>query len=795
MSILFRGLKLVIVLAVVIVVGFAGLGGYLFFRAMPHYSGHVEMAGLGTTVDVIRDNHGVPHIFATTMNDAMQALGYVHASERLFQMEMQRRAGQGRLAEILGPDMLGVDRFTRTLGLYRLAQSSVDALSPEARQLVDAYTAGVNAWLETHGNKLPPEFLVLGIKPEKWQPADSLVWSKLMAVQLSHNYKLEVLRAHLAEKLSPAEMNLLFPRMAADSPITTQPHTAQAGALTPDAAFDKLGEITDLRQGASNEWVIAGSRTESGKPILANDPHLGLEAPILWYLARIKTPDLDLVGATVPGLPVVLLGQNGHIAWGLTTTGSDVEDLFVETVDPQNPTQYMTPDGAKPFDMRSEIIHVKGGADVILNVRSTRHGPVLSDIDPELGAIAGNGKVMALSFTGLAEHDTTAEALMRINRAHDATEFMAALQLYQAPPQNFVYADTAGSIGFIAAGLVPMRKKGEGLVPADGASGDYDWSGMIPFVEEPQVANPAAGFVFNANNAVVPADASYFIGIDWEEPYRARRLQKFFDTIGKHSLETSAAMQADHVSVAATDLLPYLLMQKPIDAFDAGALELLRGWDGTMDKARPEPLIFDAWLDAMHRLLLVGKTGDAMKEKGPFDATAITAIVTGNSDWCRSADKAASSCDDVMRQGLHEALLFLRKRHGDDMKIWRWGDEHITMMRNKFYSHIPGFERFADFAVPASGDYYTLDRGGGSSDDAQYPFARTHAGGFRGLYDLADPTKSRFMIATGESGHIFSLHYRDLVMPWSDVKSFTLTGTQDELENQGLPELVFEPAQ
>ncbi|HUY69380.1 MAG TPA: penicillin acylase family protein [Alphaproteobacteria bacterium] len=779
----------------------AGYGAWLFVRSMPDYEGHVAMAGLSAPVEVFRDKHGVPEIFAANLDDAARALGYIHASERLFQMEIQRRAGQGRLSEILGPSMLGVDTFTRTMGFYRLAEGAYDALSPEAQKLLTAYAAGVNDWLATHKNRLPPQFVLLGFKPEAWKPADSLVWAKLMAFQLSNNEKLEVLRARLARTLSPAEMNVLFPMTSGkNTPVTLVPQAIKTGAILPadpiTEAENMLEALTGLGHGASNEWVIAGSRTTTGKPILANDPHLGLEAPILWYLARIKVPGLDLKGATVPGLPVVLLGQNGHIAWGLTTTGSDVEDLFRETVDAKNPGDYLTPKGPKPFDTRTEVIRVKGAPDVTLNVRTTRHGPVLSDIDPELAALAGKGKVMALAFTALLPGDRTPEALFRIDRATDWPEFLDALKLFRAPPQNFVYADRAGHIGFIAAGWVPIRKEGNGLVPVAGASGAYDWTGMVPFKGAPQLYDPAAGFIFNTNNDVAPPSYPYFLGVDWEEPYRARRLREFLGSPVLQSLESSAAMQADHVSLAARDLLPYLLRIKPIDADDAAALKLLKNWHGLMDKDLPQPLIFTAWLLQMHRLLLADKTGDSLTALGPFDASAITRIMAGDPGWCAAASRlknqAASPCEELAARALHRALQDLRARYGAAMDLWQWGEAQVTRMDNAFYKHIPGLAGIADLRIPSSGSFYTLDRGGSSVIDPKHPFARTHGGGFRGIYDLADPAKSRFMIATGESGHIFSRHYADLLKPWNAVKSFTLAGSAAQLKAAGLPEMVFE---
>jgi penicillin amidase len=783
-----RAFKILLLLLLVAIAVLIGGVDWLFWRAQPVYAGTANLPGLSRPVRVFRDEHGVPHIFAATMNDAARALGYIHADERLFQMEMQRRAGAGRLSEILGEDMLDVDRFTRTLGFYRLAQDTYQTMSPEARQMFDAYADGVNAWLAAHRNTLPPEFLALGIKPENWVPADSLVWAKLMALQLSDNYKHEILRARLAQKLAPAQMQLLFMPLA-DTPITTAPKHVEHAERQGDDAFEKLGVLTGLGQGASNEWVVGGDHTDSGKPILANDPHLGLEAPVLWYLARIVTPDLSLEGATVPGLPVVLLGQNDHIAWGFTTTGSDVEDLFVETVNPHNGNQYAAPNGFLPFSVRDETIRVKGKPAVDLKVRETRHGPVLSDIDPDLAALAGDGKVMALAFTALRQNDATPEALLRIDRAANWQQFMDALQLYRAPPQNIVYADTAGNIGFVAAGIVPQRQSGKGLVPADGALGANDWITLIPFARWPHVYNPPAGFVFNANNAVVPPDSADYYGEDWEEPFRAERLQQWFDSVDKHTLETSAKMQADIVSLAARQILPYLLKQKFAGARETQALGMLGKWDGVMDKNRPEPLIFEAWLYELHKIMFTDRLDDPLKALGPYNVEGLLAILGGNASlWCQQ-----QACEPEIMQAFTAALDLLTQRDGADMSTWRWGDEHVTVLRHKFYQHVPLFDRLTELDAPSSGDFYTLDRGGSSVTDPKHPFERTHGGGFRGIYDLSDPSRSRFMIATGESGHVFTRHYGDLVKPWNDVESFTLSGTESELKARGLPELDFNP--
>ena len=788
----FRLLKALTKFVGALVVVAAAAGFYLFYRAMPAYSGAAALPGLTAETRVWRDAYGVPHVFAPSLDDAARAVGYLHASERLFQMEIQRRAGQGRIAEILGPDFVGVDRFIRTLDFHSLAESSFKALSPWAQARLQAYADGVNAFLETHKDALPPEFLILGDKPEPWRPADTLVSGKLMSLDLSVNYKLEALRAHLQQKLSPEQARWLFPMPQADWPVTTSP-VAGASHAELDGPADPLGALRPWRRGASNEWVVSGSRTVTGKPILANDPHLEIGAPILWYLARIVTPEGSMKGATVPGFPGVLIGQNDRIAWGVTNACTTVQQLFVETIDPANADQYLTPDGPKPFATRDETIHVKGAADVALRVRATRHGPVLSDVDADLAALAGPGKAMALAYTGLGAEDTSAESFLSLDAAHNWDEFLAALRLDQAPTFNFVYADVSGDIGFISAGLVPLRKSGDGLAPADGASGEMDWIGTIPFEQWPQLHNPQAGFAFNANNAVFTDDRQALFGRDCEEAFRARRIQQFFDAIDKHSLDASAAMQADHLSLAAKELLPFLKRATPSDERARQALALLAGWDGVMDKDRAEPLIFTAFMAALHRIMLVDKLGLSMSEKGPFAATTLISLMRDHPSWCDKPGEPDPDCRATLARALDEGLALAVKRDGADMSQWKWGHEHIALLQHQVYSRIPLLDRLSDLSTPSSGGFYTLDRGGGFEAPADQPFARTQGAGFRGVYDLADPDKSRFVIATGESGHIFSPHYRDLAALWIDGKSITLAGSEDDLRRAGAQEFVFTP--
>jgi len=453
------------------IIGFVAVvaGGWLYLRSsLPQTDGTIVAAGLTAPVSITRDAHGIPTIVAKTDTDAAFALGYVHAQDRLFQMDLMRRYGAGRLAEWFGAAALPADRFTRTLGLYRAAAAQYAHLSPTVRGVLDAYAAGVNAWIKTRPGALPPEYAVLRVGVEPWKPADTLVWGKIMDLELTANFRGELLRARLLQYLTSAELAVLYPPYPADAPVTGKQAALDRTLLDRLAAALPPGSAEPMR--ASNNWAVAGARTVSGKPLLANDTHLGLNSPGVWYLARIEVGGSVLAGVTAPGTPFIVVGHNRRIAWGFTTTASDVEDLFVEQTDPKDPTHYLAPGGTLPFVTRSEIIRVRDAASETLTVRATRHGPVISDL---ADWNAGDGKVLALETTWLTDDDRTPDALWQLSHAGSWSEFRAALRDFVAPQQNIVYADVGGHIAFIAPGEVPIRAKGDGWLPAPGATGAY----------------------------------------------------------------------------------------------------------------------------------------------------------------------------------------------------------------------------------------------------------------------------------------------------------------------------------
>src|SRR6516225_8456546 len=563
-------------------------GGFYFYlrSALPQTEGRIILSGPKAEIRVERDPDGVPQIIAQDDNDLAFGLGFVHAQERLFQMELQRRYGAGQLAEIFGPQAVTIDRQMRVLGLYRAAEAAIPFLSPEMNRALISYAAGVNAFLASRRGALPPEFLLLGFAPEKWRPADSLVWGKLMAVQLGGNYRGELLRAHLARTISAADLAFLYPEYPKDAPTTLAEMLPIYRRLAIDALYEALPPIVGPNY-ASNNWVVDGKHSASGKPLLANDPHLAFSAPGFWYLARMKTPRHEIAGGTVAGVPLVVIGHNERIAWGFTTTTADVEDLFIEKVDPADLGRYLTPHGSEPFQSRRETIIVKGAAPVDMTIRETRHGPVISDVLPP-GA-AEPGFVLALAATFTIPDDRSAEAVWEINRATDWPSFREALRHFVGPIQNIVYADVDGTIGFIAPGLVPIRRNGQGWLPTPGWTGSYDWTGFIPFAELPTAVNPPSGHLATANNKIVPDSYPYFISRDWDLPNRVKRIEALLAATPVQTAASSAAIQADTLSLMAKRLAPLMigpLMIGMTVADDGSAQALLRlgQWDFRMDR-------------------------------------------------------------------------------------------------------------------------------------------------------------------------------------------------------------------
>lgn len=720
--------------------------GTLLMATLPKLDGAISMRGPSAGIEIQRDEMGIVTIRAGSDADAAFALGYAHAQDRMFQMELTRRLGAGRLSEVIGAPTVETDRFMRRLGLYRAAEANLAHLPEDVRQLLQAYADGVNAYLARRDSLPAPEFLLLGYRPQPWTAADSLVWGRLMAWQLSGNWRDERLRQALADRLPAQVMQALWP-------------VSQNHAFLDDPHWTLLGA------GASNNWVLAGSRSVTGKPLLANDPHLALDMPAAWYLARLETPAGRLVGATAPGVPLIVIGDNGHVAWGFTTTQADTQDLFVETLLPGG--RYLTPSGPEPLLRRDETIGVKGGASVTETVEETRHGPLIQ-IDQ------ATQHAYALAWTGLMPDDRTAAALQAMSHAPNATAFHEALRRFDSPVQNIVYADDAGTIGFATIGRIPIRKNvlDGSLMPVPGETSDYDWVGMIPFDALPQAMNPPAGYFATANNRVTDASYPYFVTAHWDADYRIDRIRQMIEARPKHDLDSMAAIQRDTYSLAAETLAPLLLASEP----DAR----LSGWDRRMDRSGAAPLIFDAWMRELAHGLLDEPLGSDFSEFWFWDAKILTEALKGGPAAVLCDNRHTSvveTCAWQVRQAHDRAMKALAGAYGGDPASWHWGDAHRAHFSHPVFQHLPVLQTWLDPQIPTEGDYFTVNRAVPQVDDPTgASFDDVHGAGLRAVFDLAALDRSRFVIAGGQSGNPMSSHYADFIESWRDGAYFTIVG-------------------
>lgn len=801
-----------IVRFVFILLAIAGLalgGLYIIARlSLPTINGEVKVGQLlAGPVEILRDRNAVAHVRASSRNDAAFGLGYAHAQDRLWQMEVQRRIAAGRLAEIFGGAALNTDKFIRTLGLRRKAVASFAHLKPETQALLQAYADGVNAFLASRSGPLPPEFLAFDVTPEPWTPADSLGWLKMMAWDLSGNWGRELATLGLTKRLSKQQIEEFFPPYPGDGPIALADHSALYRQLAHALDIDRLLKTLppERPEGiGSNNWVVHGRRTVTGQPLLANDPHLGLGSPSLWYFAHVASPASATIGATLPGVPGVVLGHNGRVAWGFTNTGPDTQDLFIEKIDPADPARYMTPDGSAAFIIRQETIKQRGGEDITLTVRETRHGPVISDVHDRARSQVESGHVLAFAWTALRDEDTTADALLGMDTVADWAGFNENLRRFVTPQQNIVYADREGNIGFVAPGLVPIRRPDndlKGLAPAPGWDARYDWTGFIPFDQLPRSYNPPQGVVVTANNKIVPNSYPYFITADWAEPYRARRIEQLLKERNVHSVESFRQVQGDTLSTMATDILPLMLSVPPKrnarNAELQSAHAMLSTWDGNMVSNRPEPLIFQGWYRELTRLVLADELGEAFEPLWRFRPILMKNILLnheGQARWCANQATAnVTGCADLVAEALDRALEDLKARFGSDMARWRWGEAHAARAPHRPFSNIPVLRRLFEVSVPTPGDAFTVNAGRNDLGNETDPFGNRHAASLRAIYDLADLNRSQFMHSTGQSGHVLSPHYRDFAAPWAAVEYIFMSMRPADFEAGALGRLRLTP--
>ena len=760
------------------------------YSAQSSPSGKRSIKGLGDGVVITFDESDIPHIKANSQSDALFALGYLHATERSWQLETNRRIASGRLSEILGNETINIDRFIRTLGIKRAAEQQFDKYPVSAKRLLQAYADGVNAGNAQLGWALPVEYFLTGSKPGHWSPTDSVAWMLMMALDLGGNWHKELQRLELSQYLTTKQIWEVLPPFEVDEPVTKMdfakiyrdldvfnPKTGPAHKRSKKLPATELSNI-DLPGGkdgiGSNNWALSGKLTASGKPLLANYPHLGLSAPAIWYFAHLDAPGLNVLGSTLPGIPAVVLGRAEKFAWSFTNTNPDVQDLYIEQIDPNNPGMYRGPDGLLPFKVRQEIIDVKGAPSVNFIVKETRHGPVISDSYARAKrAIDTDRFALALRWTALDIENQSVAGLLDLNRAKDMDAFKQSLRKNYAPMQNVVMADIDGNIAYQAAGVAPKRLLHHGLygvAPAPGWEKQYDWNGYVPFEQLPASNNPEQGWIATANQRIIASNDPNPLTSDWDLSARYDRIVDLIKARNSYDLEYMKTMQADTLSLTSIPLLELFKSSVPSHPLGAKALEISKNFNGDMRVDSAAALIFNAWADQLTRNLFSRLSYIFSETYGDrnYRGALIAQMKNPNSPWCDNPKtQAIETCAEASNDAFNKALEFLSKEYGNDPSKWAWGKAHIAISEHRPLSKIPVLGKLFNLETPFPGDSNTINVGRLELLRSEHPYETLQAPSLRAIYDLSDLEKSLFIFQSGQSGWVQSKLYRNMVPLWA----------------------------
>ena len=795
MARLFRWLLRLTAALILLTLLASGLAYFLAAQSLPEYDKEITLPGASAPVEIIRDNANVPHIFGSfgaSDEDVYFGLGYAHAQDRLWQMAVMRRTAQGRLSEIFGNRTVETDTFIRRLDIYRLAQQSLSAQRPEVLQVLSAYSAGVNArLLEINEEALgrgAPEMFLFNMPIAPWQPADSIALLKLMALKLSGHLKEEVLRARTSLMLdNPERLRDILP----DAPgkgITALPEYAALFpelprfAATEPAPQNALFPVAPRGlAGASNAWAAARNRSAAGGTLLANDPHLGLTAPGTWYLARMELATGGVIGGTIPGIPAILAGRSQQLGWGITSSYLDDQDLFIEKLNPEDPQEYLSPDGYKTFTSRPSIIKIKDAPPVTLTLRWSENGPVLPGSLFGLSAITPPGHVVSLGWNALDPQDSSMSAAIALMRSATVAEAIAAGEDYLAPSQNLVLADR-DTIALKTIGSFPARDarhQSKGRLPSQGWRRENRWQGRAPYAANPEFVAPRGGILGNTNNKILERPFPNHVSFEWGDTQRINRWRRLMQNRQVHTRDSFIEAQLDTVSYTARALLPiigadlWFTGEAAADGSRARqrqiALTLLSEWNGEMNEHLPEPLIYAAWLRALQVRLIADELGPLAEDFPHVDPLFIERVyrdVDGAAIWCDVRQSTTrETCTDMARLALDDALIWIEERYGSALESLRWGDAHQATQDHEVLGEVPLLRFFVNIRQSTSGGDNTLQRGRTSGQDPD-PFQNVHAASYRGVYDFADPDSSLFILATGQSGHFLSRYYDDMAQLW-----------------------------
>lgn len=808
-------------LTVGLAAGAAGVGAVAALRRpLPRTTGRLPLHGLAARAEVRRDRWGVPHIYAASNADLFAALGYVHAQDRLWQMELNRRTGHGQLAELFGPVALSSDRFIRTLGFSRLARREAELLDDDTRGVLEAYLRGVNACLEASRGRLALEFTILGLQPRPWELTDILVWPKVMALTLSGNWTSELFNAQAVAALGAERAAELAPRYPDEAPITVPPgahypaHLGDGALRLAEEAARFTGE-PGAGQG-SNAWVVGGERSATGRPLLADDPHLGIGLPGLWYAAHIEGGDYRAAGVTIPGTCGIIIGHNARIAWGQTNAATDNQDLYLERFHPDDPLRYEWRGEWREAELVREEIVVKGQREVVLHdVRITHHGPVIDEVaGPERSPLLSRPgeprtrEALALRWTALDPSPALTRSVLRLNRARDWGEFRAALEDWDVPPQNFVYADVDGHFGYTLAGKLPIRAQGDGQLPVPGWDGAHEWQGFIPAGALPFSFDPPAGLAVTANHRIAAADHPYHNAIhgEYANPYRAERITRLLTATERHDVRSFARIQNDFCSLPGLRLASLVARIEPEEPLLLAARDRLAAWDGDLTAESVPGAIYDALRYHLERLAFaeLGELLRARSGLGAFGSIPAN-VYLGRSlpgilarievygleqpdPWLGGG----RSWGGLLAEALRLAVEELRGRLGPDPARWHYGRVHALTLRHALGA-VPALAPiFNRGPWPTGGDSDTVNQHYTPRETAAGPVY--NAPSYRQILDPGDWDAARIILPAGQSGHPASSHYLDMAGAWRAGGYLPLLWSRAAVERATTALLTLEPA-
>ena len=781
---------------------------HLITKSFPLTNGSLRVPGLHRPVEVYRDDYSVPHINAADEHDLMFTAGYVQAQDRLWQMDLMRRAGEGRLSEILGPSTIEYDKLFRTLDLVRVSQEIAVKLHPETRVLLQDYSSGVNAFITDHKGLYPVEFDMLNYEPEAWEPAHSILISRLMAWDLNIAWWSDLTYGEIAGSVSqekfkeivgtwPDSDGVLVP-----SPFLKKTLSDMHSFLQVDRSFRNMFQLGSLEAG-SNAWAVDSTKSISGKPMLANDPHLEIHAPSRWYEIHLSAPGWNVAGVSLPGIPTVVIGHNDHLAWGLTNAMIDDADFYLERVDSSNPSYYLYQKKAFPFVEHEEKILVKGADSLVFNVRATRHGPIINDVHPQSGHhhddFANHPPLLAMRWTGLDISDEV-YGFYLLNKATTPAEFEIGVKEISVPGQSVVYADTKGNIAYWTTGKIPIRGKQSPMLPMEGWTGENDWQGMIPFSRMPKRMNPREGFIVSANQKLVENAYPYYISTLWEPPSRMVRINELLRSAEKFSPEDFKRFQQDIYSPYARDLVKRLLAvyrdSMNTEIATTEALNYLRNWDYRFAQTDIATTIFNSLFIHLLKNIYEDEMGEevfhdfAFSSAIPYRVTA-QLLSSDSSSWFDDVRTGQHETkEDILRKSLDDALQDLGTQLGGQMKNWRWGTLHTVTFRHPFGSRKPLDNIFNIGPFPMSGGGTTVNRSEYRLTD---PYVVTIGASMRQIVDLARPDEAWIVITSGQSGQPLNQHYDDQTPLWLNGGYHQVFTRWEIIKRQSQNLLILQP--